>query len=223
MSYLFDIFIIALLAFYAWRGAAKGLVLSLCGLITVFVAFFGARFISEQFYEPVSTIIRPLIAQALHEVEPATVGSAQAAYSLEDMLFNLQQADLFSGFFNFLSDAVANHAIDASGASSLADAMASYLAKGIARAVLFALSYLAILLAWFLASHALDLAFQLPGLAQVNLAGGLILGLVKGVLLIVVLVWLGQLAGWVPAEPASPVLSLFTVDRLWELLHELPA
>ena len=48
-------------------------------------------------------------------------------------------------------------------------------------------------------------------------------GLVKGGLLAVVLVWLGQLGGVIPIPPETPVLSLFTVDRLWELLNELPA
>ena len=80
-----------------------------------------------------------------------------------------------------------------------------------------------ILLVWFLVSHALDLAFHLPILSQVNTAGGLLAGLVKGGLLAVVLVWLGQLGGVIPIPPETPVLSLFTVDRLWELLNELPA
>ena len=42
------------------------------------------------------------------------------------------------------------------------------------------------------------------------------------VLLAIVLVWLGQLAGVVPSEPDTPVLSLFTVRRLGELLDSLP-
>ena len=37
------------------------------------------------------------------------------------------------------------------------------------------------------------------------------------------LVWLGQLAGVVPTQPDTPVLSLFTVQRLGELLDSLPA
>ena len=80
-----------------------------------------------------------------------------------------------------------------------------------------------LLLVWFLLSHALDLAFKLPILAQVNLAGGLIVGLVKGGLIAAVLVWLGQLSGVVPAQPDTPVLSFFTVQRLSELLDGLPA
>lgn len=64
-DFLFDIIIVAVLVLFAWRGAAKGLILSLCGLAAVFVAFFAAQFISEQFCAPVSNIFRPIIIQAV--------------------------------------------------------------------------------------------------------------------------------------------------------------
>ena len=51
-AYLFDIIIVALLALFAWRGATKGLILSLCGLAAIFAAYLGAQFLSERFCEP---------------------------------------------------------------------------------------------------------------------------------------------------------------------------
>ena len=94
-------------------------------------------------------------------------------------------------------------------------------AKLIAKAGLFAVTFLVILLVWFLVGQLLNLAFQLPILAAVNLAGGLALGLVKAALIAVVLVWLGQLFGLVPLEPDTPVLSLFTPRALGELLNRV--
>ena len=67
MSYIFDIGIVLLLAFFAWRGAVKGLILSLCGLAAVFVAFFAAQFISDAFCVPVASIIRPVIENSVTE------------------------------------------------------------------------------------------------------------------------------------------------------------
>ena len=138
------------------------------------------------------------------------------------ILTALRESELFQGLTQFLEEAVQSDALK-QGASTAIQAAAQYLSLLIARTVLFALSYIAIVLAWFLISHALDLAFHLPILAELNLAGGLVFGLIKGVLLIIVLVWLGQRAGLVPVEPDSPILALFTVDRLSELLANLPA
>ena len=64
-DYIFDIIILVLLVLFAWRGAVKGLILSLCGLAAIFVAFFAAQFVSETFCEPVGNILRPIIIQAL--------------------------------------------------------------------------------------------------------------------------------------------------------------
>lgn len=224
-DYLFDVMIVALLALFAWRGAVKGLILSLCGLAAVFVAFFAAQFVSEQFCVPVSNIIRPIIIQTVRgadaepELDPE---DPEAAYTVDQLLASIQKEGLFEGFSDFLEQGVATDNVG-HGPLSPMDALAGYLAKGVARAALFAIVFFGGLLAWFLFSHALDLAFKLPILAEVNLAGGLLAGLVKGGLLAVVLVWLGQLAGVVPSPPETPVLSLFTVEKLGELLDNLPA
>ena len=233
MPYLFDILIVALLALFAWRGAAKGLILSLCGLAAVFVAFFAAQFISDTFCAPVGSIIRPIITQSFSELmpdDPLTVVEIEPnhstvgySYTLDDMLDAIQEEGLFKGFSTFLEEGVKNKEVEESNLVSPLNALAGYLSTAIARTLLFGLTFIGILLIWFLVSHALDLAFKLPILAEVNLAGGLVIGLVKGALIAMVLVWLGQVAGIVPNPPESPIVSLFTVDKLWELLGSLPA
>ncbi len=220
MPYLFDIVILGLLALFAWRGAAKGLMLSLCGLAAVFVAFFAAQFLSDRFCAPVGNILRPIIVQTIRgaDAEP-DAADPETGYTADELLSSIQDKGLFRGFSDFLEQGVA---YDTIGPQDPLDSLAGYLAQGIARALLFGVSFLALLLIWFLVGHALDLAFKLPILAEVNLAGGLLVGLVKGSLIAVVLVWLGQLSGLVPNPPDTPILSLFTVQRLWELLDNLP-
>lgn len=224
MAYIFDIAIVLLLAFFAWRGAAKGLILSLCGLAAVFVAFFAAQFISDAFCAPVGNILRPIIIQTVRgadaepEVDPE---NPEAGYTADELLGAIQEKGLFEGFSEFLEQGIANDTVGHSPLSPL-DSLAGYLSKGIAKALLFGIVFIGVQLAWFLISHAMDLAFKLPILSEVNLAAGLILGLAKGILLIIVLVWLGQLTGIVPADPDTPILALFTVKRLGDLLASLP-
>ena len=218
MSYIIDAAIVLLLAFFAWRGAARGLMMSLCALAAVFVAFFAALFVSDAFCVPVANIIRPVITEsvqdAVREVEDLSDST------LEDLLDYLRENELFPGISDFTRRAVPTGVqVQDSPVSTLA----GYLSKGIAKAVLFGGVFLVVPLVWFLLSHTLELAFKLPILAQVNLAGGLAIGLIKGVLFTVVLVWLGQVSGVVPSRPETPILSLFTVDRLSELLATLPA
>ena len=208
-GYIFDIAIVVLLALFEWRGAVKGLNLSLCGLAAVFVAFFGAQVLSEQFCGPVGSILRPIIIQTVRGAgaEPQlNPEDPEDVYTVDELLASIQEKGLFEGFSDFLEESVDSDTLG-HGALSPMDALV----------------FFGGLLAWFLFSHALDLAFKLPILAEINMAGGLLVGLVKGGLLTVVLVWIGQVAGLVPIPPSTPIVSLFTVDKLWELLGALPA
>lgn len=235
--YIFDILILALLSFFAWRGAKRGLILGICSLAGIFLAFFGARLISSQFYLPVSNILEPGIYQTILGAEPdsadpqasapPTYGPGDATqesaptYTLDELLSSIHEAGLFSGLAGFLDEAAAGDTIQESETQTAAEALASYLAQLIAKAGLFALSFLLILLIWFLVGHILDLTFHLPLLSTVNTVGGVALGLLKAALLVVVLVWLGQLAGWIPARPDTPLLSLFTLRSVGQLLNGL--
>lgn len=221
MDYLFDIAILALLALLAWRGWARGLALSLCGLAAVFAAFFAAQFVSETFCAPVAGILRPSIVHKVQksDAEPAA-SDPQAGYTAGELLASIQEKGLYKGFSDFLERGVDSDSIVP---QSPLESLASYLAKGIARAALFAGTFFLVLLLWFLISRALGLAFELPVLSWINGAGGAALGVVKGVLIAMVAVWAGQLLGLVPNPPATPVASLFTAQRLWALLDSLPA
>lgn len=236
-AYIFDAAIVVILAFFAWRGAKKGLILTLCGLLGLFVAFFGAQFISTQFHGPVAHIMEPAIYQAIRGAEPQgeetdsgdpglsipgnITQQAEPDYTLDQLLESMKEQGLFAGFSYFLDQAKNEASIPSEGGTTVASALADYLANLVAKATLFALSFLLILLLWFLLSHILDLAFHLPILATVNTVGGLLAGLLKAVLIVFVLVWLGQLAEIVPANPTTPVLSLFTPKGLGALLDRL--
>lgn len=224
MTFLYDIIIVLILAFFAWRGAKKGLILSLCALVGIVLAFFGARFVSAEFHEPVADIIEPPIYQSILGMEKE--GQEKAAinavdtYSLDEILEMIKNSDLYDGLLDFLEDAVDTEAIQGEG-NAAAKALSGYLAKLIAKAALFAITFLLIVFVWFLLSHLLDLTFKLPGLAAVNLVGGLVLGLVKAVLLVVVLVWIAQICGLIPNPPTTPVTSLFTPEKILTMLNDL--
>lgn len=232
-AYLFDIIIVLILAFFAWRGAKKGLILTLCSLVGIFIAFFGARWTSAKFYEPVADIIEPPIYQAIlgvteENTEQAafSIGNtalANATYTLDELLELLEESELFIGFSEFLEEAAEKNAIPDQADGSAARALAAYLAPLIAKAALFSIAFLLILLIWFLLGHILDLAFKLPVLSTLNWLGGLLLGLLKAVLLVMVLIWIGQRAGLIPNPPETPVVTLFTVEKVLSLLNGLIA
>ena len=90
----------------------------------------------------------------------------------------------------------------------------------LARSLLFLAGFFGVLILWLILCHTLNLVAKLPGLHLLNnLLGGL-LGLIKGLLLLMVARWiLCDLLGWIPASIAAesrllPLLSSFSIFSL---------
>jgi hypothetical protein len=237
-TYIFDIIIVLVLVLFAWRGAKRGLILTLCSLLALFVAYFGAQAVAASFAQPVAGIIRPSIQASITEVlagqTPEDTGDvsgsaddgqdeeeadSSADFTLQQILDLLRASERFAGLTDYLEDAIEEKTLEVT--TTAAAAVANYLSLVMARAVLFGLSYVLILVVWFLVSRALDIAFKLPILSAVNAVGGVIFGLLKGVLILLVLVWLARLAGIITDDNAGPVVELLTASRLGEVLHAL--
>lgn len=224
---IIDVVIVVLLIFFAWRSARKGLILSLFGLLGLAVALFGARFVSNTFYEPVSDIIEPGIYQSVKNLEKRAFSGLEfdldAAIdpTVENLVDILREQELFPGVVDLLEDAVGNDSFFKDATVSATETLATYLSQLLARIGLFAIGFVVILLVWFLISRALDLAFKLPILNVINTAGGAVFGLVKAAIVIIILVWIAQMFDWIAADPPSPVLSLFTLQGIKNILNRL--
>lgn len=225
MSYLiFDLAILAILALFFWRGYARGLVLTLCSLLAVFVALIGASFLSNALAEPVAKAIEPIVASQIHDTvtsyyqrSPAENTSAEeedwlAQLPLEELLEPLKESKFLQGFAETFQKAVDDKAADI--VTHTAQALAHFVAVQIARIVIFAVAFFAVLIAWFFLSHALDLVAKLPVLSTVNAWGGGAVGLVKGALIVYIAVWLLRGSYIPPAAIEGSYLLKFFVSAI---------
>lgn len=199
---ILDVLIVAIIALFAFLGWRKGLVLTLCGLLAVFVAFAAAAFVSDRFSGSVAGILQPAIhnqiEQALNALHSLPQQTSPEEASLNQVMEALSRSQLFSGLQEAVTDAIHDGLVKVT--STAAAAIASYLALQLARAGLFFLTFFLVLLVWTLLSHALDLACRLPVLHTFNEAGGLIIGLIKGGLIALAVAWLLSTAGFAPPE-----------------------
>ena len=204
---IFDVVILAVLALFVWLGRRRGFVLTLCGLLAMFVAFIGASLLSEMLSAPVAKLVQPVIESSVTQVLQESIDPGQweleepdpsereleeesglPQLPLEQALAALEGTQLYKMFGQSLHTALKEGALKM--VSSAAAAIAAYLARELARMVLFLVSFVVVLLAWNLLSRALDLAFRLPVLSGVNRLLGGVIGLVKGMLVVFIAVWL---------------------------------
>ena len=198
--FIYDAAVLAVLLLFVWLGYRKGLVLTLCSLLAVFVAFIGASILSNALAEPVAKAIEPVVASSIHDTvtsyyqrSPAENTSTEeddwlAQLPIDELLEPLKESKAFQGFADAFQKAVDDGVADA--AAHAAQALAHFAAVQIARTVIFAIAFFAVLIAWSILSHTLDLVAKLPVLSTVNAWGGGAVGLVKGALIVFIAVWL---------------------------------
>ncbi|MEG1858507.1 MAG: CvpA family protein [Pseudoflavonifractor sp.] len=205
----FDIAVLLLLLVFGLWGARRGFVLSLCGLVAVLVAVVGAFFLSRYLSPLIAQWLTPVLSTSFEEFFQSG-GDASTGF-----LWHLMEKALSTT----LPDAAAS---DPSALTS-AGALAGVAAQWVAQAVSFSVAFFLILLGWTLLSHGLDLVTKLPGLNLLNKTAGLLLGLVKGAVVLFVGAWVLKLLGTPVPETALTETVLFrffmTADPLLLLLH----
>lgn len=232
MYILFDIVIAAILLFFVWQGYKKGFVLTLCGFLAVFVAFIGATLISNALAKPVAQAIVPMIESGIHDTLEQSIQDSSPSISsqsqdvvpedmpLSDVLEALQDSPIFHSLAEAFQEAV-DEGVETV-ATSAAKALAEYIAIQIARTILFVLAFAAVLVGWFLLSHALDLAFKLPVLSTLNHWTGAGVGLIKGGLILFIAAWLLK-GSFIPSQAIENtfLLNFFCTSSPFSLLAML--
>lgn len=198
-----DGLVLAVLLIFALVGAHRGLILSLCGLLAVIVAFVGAGFLAQTFSPMVADALEPQFAAAIEEQLNASLqAQAEAGQEavlssddvpLEGVLDALREMGFYETLISSLDRAVESGMTAA--AASAAAAVAAAIAQSAAYLILFLVGFAVILLAWKLLSRALDLVARLPGLHFLNKTGGAVFGLIQACILLFIAAWLLQFFG----------------------------
>ena len=198
--FAYDLAAAAILLLFALWGSRKGLVLTLCSLLAVFVALIGAAFLSDALAEPVAKAVEPMVAARIQESLTEAIQSTEfvsadggVAQSPEEVALagviqHLKETELFQGFADAFQNAVDNGVAEVT--ANAAQSLAHFVAVQIARMVIFAVAFFAVLIAWHFLSRTLDLVAHLPVLYTANRWGGGAVGLVKGALVLFILCWL---------------------------------
>ena len=215
MTALIDLMIALVLAYGLYCGARRGLVLTVCALMAVIVAFAGAGWLTTQFVSPIAKELEPRLTAAITSYAAAwldpgnNVGfpDVQAVLSRWERLGDLLRT---AGLYTQLSErlCIAIRSGVTTLISNAAGALCAAMLLSLLRMVGFVVGFSAIVLICSVASRQLNLITHLPVVHQMNGLGGGFAGLAVSGTLIAAVVWvLGYWDGLL-----SPVL--LTQSRL---------
>ena len=207
---------IAVLAGFALLGAKRGLLRTLAGLLVMVLSLAGAGIIASALSVPAAKAVAPVIEKRLeNRLEEAfeermklpEAGRMPEAGELPlTELLNLLGVD--QERWDVLTDR-AEESIRETGAP-LVTAVIESVAQSILYGVLYALSFILLSIALHLLVRLMDAVLELPGLHGLNAWGGGLLGLLQGVLLVFLAVWVLRLLGVSFEEEGGLLYGFFT-------------
>lgn len=219
MAILCELIIVAVLAAFVWLGARRGLVLTLCGLMGVGVAFLGSGLVAGALAPVVADALEPRIAAVIEEqlnqsIQNAELFTGQGAAAtvpeevpLSGVLDVLREMGLYEGLIDSVQQAVEDGMTEV--AASAAAKVAAAVARSVAYRLIYSVGFVVILLVWKWVSRTLNLVARLPVLHQLNHLLGGAAGLVQGCLILFLAAWVIQFMGnLIPAETVEQTVLL---------------
>ncbi len=212
---IFDLVILAILAVSVWRGAKKGLIFTLFGLLALLVALVGANLtasaLAPKAAEAVAPKLSQMIEQELGEGLAQAIPDSETILSEENTLPGImgaiQGTDLYADIVTGIVESVQTGIEQA--AATLSGVIARAIAQSVAHGVIYLLSFVIILAIWFASAHILDFVCGLPILHGLNTGGGILLGLFRGGLIVLAVAWFFcTFLGLVPEETVGQSILL---------------
>jgi len=204
MNIVLDLILIGILALCVLSGYKKGLILGISGILALVVAFYGANLVAETFSSDFTSMIEPMISNAVSgAVDESQEGLPADEDDGEQEVYQVSYDSLKKlGVLETTAKKLAGELKDElrEVGSSLKSAIVHKLSGAIAYAALLIIVFVLIIIVFKLLANAINFAFKLPGLNLINGIGGAALGFVKGMILLFILSWAAGFLGFILPE-----------------------
>ena len=215
---IIDIALIVIILVFAFRGFRNGMVRGLCGFLAIILSLVIANAAADAFSGEFTDALRPFVGGIVD-------GKLQSLLSPDDdkenkpELENEQKIIDYDydtstthgvvmhtlrnlGFLESVSEKIAD-AIDETTTETgyaLSDIISSKLSSTLAHIAIFAIAFLLLSIAFAVVGNLLNVVFSLPGLRLVDQIAGTVLGLLKGVAVVMFLALVFRYVGILSAD-----------------------
>lgn len=226
---MIDVVMLAVIGLFGVLGWKRGLLRTLSELVVVALALFLASQISAvAAHYVVDELLRPATETAVREQVAAVAQetSRTAREKADGALESIPNSFIRRHARQLLADTSLPDTLEAAGQEALlaaclrlTDNVLNTVVYNLVHSLLYAVCFTVLTAVLRFVLRALNIAVRLPGLRQLNEAGGALVGLGKGVLLAYVCAWLLSRAGVLTKEMTGGSVLLGLTESLPEALR----
>lgn len=227
MRWVIDLILLAVLLLCAWNGYKKGLIMEIGAMICLVVSLYAATLIANTFSYEVVSAVKPFAGGYIESViandAPERLEYDLSEYSINDIVSeDAEKAHEVAkttfqclGIYEVTADELADdvQAYADTNKVSLKTAIIDVTCNTIVYAAAVALIFMIILIFLTVLGNLPNLSFRLPNMEEVDEIGGAIVGLLRGVVLCMLAVWVLKFAGLLIGEET---LSATVLGKLFE-------
>ena len=196
MFIVIDLILLAILAFFIWRGYKDGLVVGICGIIAVFISLFAGNLLANAYYADFTGVLEPFVTGIVDGAVSDATSSKE-----EDNAFIVAPENRMDTYWISFA-ALRNLGISENAAEQIAgdvheeetrvgralcDKLTEKLCEKLMFVAIFAIGFTLVFIIFSFVGNLLSLSLELPGLELANTIGGVITGMIKGILIILFL------------------------------------
>jgi uncharacterized membrane protein required for colicin V production len=225
LSILIDITLVLIVAFFTWRGFKNGFIRGIFGVLAIIIAIYGANLVAKAYADDFTGVLEPFVSGVVDKAYSDVINSDEPEVQNEeqpgDTDENAESAEKAEvteeskqkSVYDVSYETLRKIGITESAAKSIAgkvggkiDAVGQQMSANLTDVLCSALAYIAVFTVAFILiaiifaviGNIINLAFTIPGLESVDRIIGLVLGILKGLLVILTLAlvirYLGLLA-----------------------------
>ena len=206
MNIVFELFLLALIAFCAWRGYKTGLVVAACGIVAVIISLVIASAVADKFSGEFEGMLQPFAGGVVDGAVRNVVYGAEDEEELVVVLTQEEKRDVAAvsravmmqiGLEEAAAERVAEEtAAEVSGVGqAMSGELTNKLCENISYTAVFAIAFILVFIIFAFIENLLSIYIELPKIKRINDIAGAVAGGIKGLLLVLFFACLMRYAG----------------------------
>jgi len=204
MSIIIDVVLLLIVFLFVWRGYRNGFIIGIVGALAIIIALAGANIVARTYSAEFTGVLEPLVGGLVDKAVSTTISEDDK--DGDNVVSPEERSDIYSitykslrtvGLSQDAADKLATTVSDhlETRDRQISESVSDFLCRKLSFVIVFAVVFILLTIIFAAIGNVINLAFNMPGLETLNHVLGAVLGLAKGVIILLFIACLFRYLG----------------------------